>query len=233
MDKDDFKHHISETYNAELERLKTSVLEMGGLVEEQLREAMDSLLNVDSEKAERVIDNDHEVNRMEMAIDRDCTLIFARRQPAASDLRLLMAVIKVNTDIERIGDEATKVARQTPRMAEVGKSPSKFVEISHIGTKVAEMLRQSLDAFTRVDVEMATAVMRADRDVDAEYRSALRSLVTFMMEDPRDIGAVLTEMWVLRALERIGDHACNIAEQVIYLARGTDVRHQSLEDVES
>lgn len=232
MKQDDYKQHISETYNNELDHLKTSLLEMGGLVEEQLREAMDSLLSIDSETAERVIENDHEVNRMEMAIDKECSSILARRQPAASDLRLLIAVIKVNTDIERIGDEASKVARQTLRLAEVGASPSKFIEIRHIGAKVAAMLRQSLNAFTRIDVEMAMDVVRADRDVDAEYRSALRSLITFMMEDPRDIGAVLTEMWALRALERIGDHASNIAEQVIYLARGEDVRHRSIEDVD-
>lgn len=232
MKQDDYKQHISETYNTELDQLKTSVLEMGGLVEEQLRAAMNAMLSFDTAQAEQVVENDQRVNEMEKAIDEECSTIIVRRQPAASDLRLLVAVIKLTTDLERIGDEASKIARQALRMAEVGASPSKFIEIRHIGNQVVGMLRESLDAFTRLDVETAMSVVLNDREVDAEYRSALRSLITFMMEDPREIGAVLNEMWALRALERIGDHASNVAEQVIYLARGTDVRHQPIEKVE-
>jgi phosphate transport system protein len=144
---------------------------------------------------------------------------------------LVVAIIKVNTDLERIGDEAAKVAKQAVRMSEDGASPSNFVELRHIGSRVSTMLRNALDAFARLDVEMAVGVVKGDTEVDKEYGSAMRSLVTFMMEDPRDIGAILNEMWALRSLERIGDHACNIAEHVVYLVRGLDVRHGSLEEL--
>ena len=153
------------------------------------------------------------------------------RQPAASDLRLVLSVAKVITDLERIGDEAAKIARQAIKLSEDGVSPSNFVEIRHIGAHVADMLRKSLDAFTRLDVETAVEVVKQDREVDREYGSALRSLVTFMMEDPRVISSVLNEMWALRALERVGDHAANIAEHVIYLVRGLDVRHVDLDEL--
>ena len=182
-------------------------------------------------EAELIVTRDNEVNQMEMAIDDECASILARRQPTASDLRLVVAIIKVNTDLERIGDEAAKVAKQTVRLSGEGMSPSNFVEIRHIGTRVAEMLRQALDAFARLDVDMAVAVVRGDLEVDKEYGSAMRSLVTFMMEDPRDIGVILNEMWALRSLERIGDNACNIAEHVVYLVRGLDGRHGGMESL--
>ena len=168
---------------------------------------------------------------MEMSIDDQCASILARRQPAASDLRLVVAIIKVNTDLERIGDEAAKVAKQAMRLSEASNSPSNFIEIRHIGTHVANMLRSALDAFARLDVDAAVAVVKNDSVVDKEYGSALRSLMTFMMEDPRAIGGIINEMWALRSLERIGDHASNIAEQVIYLVRGLDVRHGRLEEL--
>jgi phosphate transport system protein len=144
---------------------------------------------------------------------------------------LVVAIIKVNTDLERIGDEAAKVAKQAVRLSEDGMSPSNFVELRHIGNSVAGMLRNALDAFARLDVNMAVEVVKGDVEVDREYGSAMRSLVTFMMEDPRAIGVILNEMWALRSLERIGDHACNIAEQVVYLVRGLDVRHGRLEEL--
>jgi phosphate transport system protein len=168
---------------------------------------------------------------MEMRIDDECSTILARRQPAASDLRLVVTVIKVNTDIERIGDEAAKIARQGIRLAEENVSPTNFIEIRHIGSHVSSMLRKALDAFARLDLDLAIEVVKEDTDVDKEYGSAMRSLVTFMMEDPRDIGAILNEMWALRSLERIGDHAKNIAEQVIYMVHGLDVRHGHLDEV--
>ena len=146
-------------------------------------------------------------------------------------MRLVFAVAKVNTDLERIGDEAAKIARQAVRMSEQGGSPSNFVEIRHIGGRVSAMLRSALDAFARLDVEMAVNVVKDDQFVDKEYGSAMRSLVTFMMEDPREIGVVLNEMWALRSLERVGDHASNIAEHVIYLVRGLDVRHVDIEQL--
>ena len=229
LKQEDHKQHISERFNTELEGIKNRLLEMGGKVEEQLSAAVEALIDGDSGAAESIINRDHEVNEMEMVIDDECATILARRQPAASDLRLVVTVIKVNTDIERIGDEAAKIARQAVKLAEEGMSPTNYVEVRHIGSHVSSMLRNALNAFARLDVELAVEVVKEDSNVDKEYGSAMRSLVTFMMEDPRDIGAILNEMWALRSLERIGDHASNIAEHVVYLVRGMDVRHQSLE----
>ncbi len=231
LKQEDYKQHISERFNTELEEIKTHLLEMGGKVEQQLSAAITALVEGDTAQAESIISRDHEVNQMEMAIDDECATILARRQPAASDLRLVVTVIKVNTDVERIGDEAAKIARQSVRLAEDGMSPTNYIEIRHIGDLVGNMLRKALDAFARLDVKQAVEVIKQDASVDKEYGSALRSLVTFMMEDPRDIGAILNEMWALRSLERIGDHASNIAEHVVYLVRGLDVRHQSFEAV--
>ena len=229
LKQEDYKQHISEKFNAELEAISNHLLEMGGKVEKLLVDAVDALVLRDSGRAEEIIHLDHEVNEMEKRIDDECATILARRQPAASDLRLVVTVIKVNTDIERIGDEAAKIARQTIKLSEENPSPTNYVEIRHIGTHVAAMLRTALDAFARLDPQQAVDVIAEDKDVDKEYGSAMRSLVTFMMEDPRDISAILNEMWALRSLERIGDHSANIAEHVVYLVRGLDVRHQSIE----
>ena len=172
----------------------------------------------------------HRTSRILVAIDDECATLLARRQPTASDLRLVIATIKVNRDLERVGDEAAKIAKQAVRLSEEGISQSNFIEIRHIGARVAIMLRQALDAFARLDVSQAVEVVKGDVEVDMEYDTAMRSLVTFMVEDPRNIGAILNEMWALRSLERIGDHACNIAEHVVYLVRGMDVRHGGLKD---
>jgi phosphate transport system protein len=230
---DSYKQHISAQFNAELDAVKNHLLKMGGRVEQQLAAAVDALVKMDSGEAEKVIALDKEVNRMEVSIDDECARILARRQPAASDLRLVLAVARVITDLERIGDEASKIARQAIKLSEEGASPSNFVEIRHIGVHVSEMLRKSLDAFTRLDVDTAVEVVQHDSQVDKEYGSAMRSLVTFMMEDPRVITSVLNEMWALRSLERVGDHAANIAEHVIYLVRGLDVRHVALDELVS
>ncbi|MEH6587872.1 MAG: phosphate signaling complex protein PhoU [Halioglobus sp.] len=231
LKQEDYKQHISERFNTELEEIKNHLLEMGGKVEQQLNEAVEALVTRDTAEAEKIINRDHEVNQMEMRIDDECATILARRQPAASDLRLVVSVIKVTTDIERIGDEAAKIARQGIRLAEESVSPTNYIEIRHIGSHVASMLRKALDAFARLDMDLAVEVVKEDSNVDKEYGSAMRSLVTFMMEDQRNIGAILNEMWALRSLERIGDHASNIAEHVVYLVRGLDVRHQdSIED---
>ncbi|GAB5449692.1 MAG: phosphate signaling complex protein PhoU [Halioglobus sp.] len=229
---EDYQQHISARFNSELEELRNHMLEMGGKVEDQLKSALDALMRLDSGEAQEVVSEDAVVNKMEMAIDDECATIIARRQPTASDLRLVIAIIKVNTDLERIGDEAAKVAKQVVRLSESGTSPSNFIEIRHIGSRVAQMLREALDAFARLDVEQAVRVVQSDAEVDKEYGSAMRSLVTFMMEDHRAIGTVLDEMWALRSLERIGDHVCNIAEHLVYLVRGRDVRHGRLEAME-
>ncbi|MBN7798958.1 phosphate signaling complex protein PhoU [Parahaliea mediterranea] len=225
LQQDSYKQHISAQFNAELEAVKNHLLEMGGLVEQQIGRAVEALLARDSGDAEQIIEDDQQVNQLEVSIDEECSRILARRQPAASDLRLVFAIAKVTTDLERIGDEAAKIARQAVRASEEGVSPSNFVEIRHIGNHVASMLRKSLDAFARLDVDMAVETIVQDGSVDTEYASAMRSLVTFMMEDPRTIGPVLNEMWALRSLERVGDHASNISEHVVYLVRGLDVRH--------
>ena len=226
--KEDYQHHISARFNSELESLRNQMLAMGGKVEQQLKAALEAMTKMDTGEAETVINRDTEVNQVEMAIDGECATLIARRQPTASDLRLVIAVIKINTDLERVGDEAAKVARQVVRMSDDGMSPSNFIEIRHIGTLVSSMLRRALDAFARLDVEQAVDVVKGDAEVDKEYATAMRSLVTFMVEDPRYIGAILNEMWALRSLERIGDHACNIAEHVVYLVQGLDVRHGRL-----
>ena len=232
LKQEDYQHHISARFNTELESLRNHMLEMGGKVEQQLSAALDALVKMDSSEAEHTVNRDNEINQMEKAIDDECAAIIARRQPTASDLRLVIAIIKINTDLERIGDEAAKVAQQALRLSDEGVSPSNFIELKHIGECVGAMLRQSLDAFARLNVDQAVEVVKRDALVDKEYGSALRSLVTFMMEDPRAIGAILNEMWALRSLERIGDHACNIAEHVVYLVRGLDVRHGGLDDLD-
>jgi phosphate transport system protein len=233
LKKEDYQQHISETFNAELEGLRSRMLAMGGKVEQQLTTALDALMTMDSGAAELIVRQDNEVNQMEMEIDDECATILARRQPTASDLRLVIAIIKINRDLERVGDEAAKVARQAVRLSEDGLSQSHFIEIRHIGARVTVMLRQALDAFARLDVNKAVEVVRGDTEVDTEYDTGMRSLITFMVEDPRKIGAILNEMWALRSLERVGDHACNIAEHVVYLVNGMDIRHGGLKDLEA
>lgn len=224
-DQTNAQQHISAQFDAELEAVKNHLLEMGGKVEQQINRAVEALLKRDSGEAEQVISGDQEVNDMEVSIDDECARILARRQPAASDLRLVIAVAKLTTDLERIGDEAAKIARLVIKLSEMEVSPSNYTEIRSMGENASSMLRKALDAFARLDVDTAVDVVMSDSEIDALYGTALRSLVTFMMEDPRTISPVLNEMWALRSLERVGDHASNVAEQVIYLVRGLDVRH--------
>lgn len=231
MIKDDYGHHISQQFNAELEEVRSHFLAMGGLVEKQVIDAIRALIDADSRLAEEVQRNDQQINQMETQIDEEVVRILARRQPAASDLRFLIAIGKSLTDLERIGDEASKVARYALALVEEGQSPRGYVEARHIGTQVSEMLHDALDAFARFDADLAFEVMQADGAIDTEYKTALRALMTFMMEDPRSISRVMNVMWVLRSLERIGDHARNISEQLIFLVKGTDVRHTSYEQV--
>jgi phosphate transport system protein len=169
---------------------------------------------------------------METEIDEALTLILARRHPAAIDLRMVIAMSKANTDLERIGDEAAKIARIAQNLCEEGSSPRGYMETRHIGNQVRVMIHDALDAFARLDVDQALRVLLADADIDREYQSATRTLMTYMIEDPRHISRVINVMWVLRSLERIGDHARNISEQVIYMVKGLDVRHTSVEEIE-
>lgn len=228
-----FSHHISQQFNAELEEIRTLLLEMGGLVEKQINDAVNALVSGDGELAEKVRESDQAVNRMELQIDDECLRILARRQPAASDLRLVMSINKIIVDLERIGDEASKIAKRALQLVDEGQAPRGYVECRHIGAHVRKMVQDSLDAFARLDSDQAFAVAREDKIVDQEYKTAMRELVTYMMEDPRSIGRVLNVLWVLRSLERVGDHARNIAEQVIYLVIGRDVRYQGLKQMEA
>ncbi|MCI5106522.1 MAG: phosphate signaling complex protein PhoU [Pseudomonadales bacterium] len=223
--------HISKQFNVELEEVKKRMMEMGGAVEKQLADAMTSLTTADSRLGEKVMKEDDEIDTLEVSIDEECSLILARRQPAASDLRLVLAIIKTVRDLERIGDESSKIARMAVKLSEEGDFPEGFVEFRHLADKVTTMVNKALDAFARYDAEDALRVAQDDREVDNEYRSAMRSMITYMMEDQRYITRVLNILWALRALERIGDHAKNIAEHVIYLVKGTDIRHEKLEDI--
>ena len=224
--------HISRQYNEELEDIRTRVLAMGGLVEQQLKDAVQSLVEHDTELAAQVVQKDHEVNAMEVAIDEECTTILARRQPAASDLRPIVALLKTITDLERIGDEAERIARMASRLSEDGRSVKLVTRIGEMGRHVREMVRGALDAFAHLDTDKAVEIWNRDRRVDEEYESLMRELMTFMMEDPRTIPSILETVFSIRALERIGDRATNICEYVIYLVKGKDVRHTRLADVD-
>jgi len=223
--------HISHQYNVELEEIRSHVLQMGGLVEQQIEQAMIALVKGDVALGEAVIMNDTKVNRLEVTIDEECNQIIARRQPAASDLRLVVAVIKTITDLERIGDEAEKIARMAVRLAGEERPKNNYAEIQTLGNHVRQMVHDALDAFARVDVEAALLTAREDRKADQEYEGAIRQLITYMMEDPRTISRVLNVIWAARALERIGDHARNICEYIIYFVKGKDIRHTSLDQV--
>ncbi len=231
VNKDTYSHHISQQFNDELEDVKSRMLEMGGQAERQLDDAIHALIEANSELAVQVCEKDRQVNRMEVDIDEECTRILARRQPAASDLRLVMAISKAITDLERVGDESKRIAKLAIQLSENGAAPKGYLEVRHISEKVRQMLHMALDAFARFDVTIALEVARADKDVDLEYATSMRELITYMMEDPRSIGRVIHVIWALRSLERVGDHARNIAEQVIYLVKGTDVRHVSYEQM--
>ncbi len=221
--------HISQQFNVELEEVKGHMMEMGGVVEKQLADALESFVTSNSNLGLKVSKDDDEIDSLEMQIDEECSLIIARRQPAASDLRLVLAIIKTIRDLERIGDESSKIAKMAVKLSEEGEIPSLFVEFKKIGAKVQRMVSMSLNAFARFDAEAALEITKADLEVDMDYRSAMASMIAYMTEDPRSITRVLNILWALRALERIGDHAKNIAEHVVYLVQGKDVRHEKLE----
>ncbi len=225
--------HTYKQYDAELEAVRSKVLQMGGLVEQQIINALESLISVNPKLAQEVMQSDHLVNALEVQVDEDCSHIIARRQPAASDLRMIMMVLKTITDLERIGDEATKIARVAQKIYESDRMyKPRFNEIKTMVTLVREMLRMALDAFARLDVTRTIEVARQDEQVDEQFRAAMRQLITFMLEDPRTISMSLEVLFVAKAIERIGDHSKNIAEYVVYMVKGKDVRHTTLDEME-
>jgi phosphate transport system protein len=232
MDASDLTHHTSRRYNEDLERVRSKVLAMGGLVEQQLGGALNALFDGDSKLGEDVARNDHAVNGMEVSIDEECSRILATRAPAAGDLRAIVATIKTITDLERIGDECEKIAHIAARLASDERPADRYRAVKHLGRIAQSMVHDTLDAYARLDADLAVRTARTDRLVDEEYEAIQRQCITFMMEDPRLIRRALDLMWVVRALERVGDHAKNVCEYVIYMVHGKDIRHTSLDSVE-
>ena len=232
MDVTELGPHISRRFNEDLEGVRNRVLQMGGFVEQQLTQAVAALIEGDSRLGEEVARGDHKVNAMEVTIDEECSRILATRAPAASDLRLIVAIIKTITDLERIGDEAEKIAYIASRLATMERPADRYREIKHLGRLAQQMVHDGLDAFARLDADAALRICREDRVLDDEFESIQRQCITFMMEDPRTIRRALDVVWVARALERIGDHAKNMCEYVVYMVHGKDIRHTSLDDVE-
>jgi phosphate transport system protein len=231
METADLSHHISRRFNQDLEKVRNQMLQMGGFVEQQLHRAILALVAGDSRLGESVAADDHKVNDMELSIDEECSRILAIRSPAAGDLRVIIAIIKTITDLERIGDEGEKIAYIASRLATMEQPEDGYREVKHLGRHVAEMVHDALDAFARMDSQAALKTAQEDRMVDEEYDSIQRQCITFMMEDPRTLRRALEIMWIVRALERIGDHAKNICEYVIYMVHGKDIRHTSLDEV--
>ena len=221
--------HASKQYDLDLGSIRSRVLQMGGLVESQIRRALEAFVSGDRALADQVIADDHQVNAMEVALDGDCSQLIVRRQPAAGDLRMIFAITKTVTDLERIGDEAQKIARMAKAIHERGKNQVPAVDVRHAAELAISMLRRTLDAFARLDCNVAQEVIRDDAGIDAEFRAVLRQLITYMMEDPRTISTALEVVWIAKAIERIGDHAKNMSEYVIYIVKGTDVRHTKME----
>ena len=225
--------HTLKQFDTELEEIRSRVLQMGGLVEQQIVGALEALTNGNVALAREVMGNDHMVNALEVAIDEDCSTVIARRQPAAKDLRMIMTVVKTITDLERIGDEAAKIARMTLSLYSSDRpTVPRAAEIQHVADIALGMLRNALDAFARLVLAVAAKVVRQDEQVDSEFKAIMRQLITFMMEDPRTISHALDIMFIAKSIERIGDHSKNMSEYVVYLVKGKDVRHTSLETIE-
>ena len=228
--------HLSSQFDAELSAISTRVLEMGGLVEAQVGQAVYALSHLSHETAAQVLVAEERVNSMEVEIDSDLWTIIARRQPTARDLRLLVAISKAIANLERVGDEAARIARTVQRLINAGVSSRlrlPLQDLSYESTLAVTQLRKALDAFARLDVERAVEVLKSDDQIDQEFEGLIRKLITYMMEDPRTISASIDLVFVAKAIERVGDHAKNLAEAVIYVVKGTDVRHNTVDSVES
>ena len=223
--------HISRQFNAELEEVRSRVLHMGGIVEEQLANALKVLVSDDKSLVKEIVAADAKVNVLEVDIDEECTRIVALRQPAASDLRLVMTVVKTINELERIGDEAKRIAKMSTDELDGILTQDMRTELTYMGSLVRDMLRQVLDGFARADVETAVEVVKADKAVDKRYKKIIKQLIDQMVGDPESVPTVVKIMWAVRSLERLGDRCQNIAEHIIYMALGTDVRHIKLDDV--
>ena len=232
METSDLSHHISRRFNEDLESVRAKVLGMGGFVEEQVSKAVSALVDGNTALGQEVVVDDQKVNEMEVAIDEECSRILATRAPTAGDLRVIVTIIKTITDLERIGDESEKIAFIASRLASMERPVDSYRAVKHLGRQVVRMVHDALDCFARMDAQAAIRVAREDRSIDEEYDAIQRQCITFMMEDPRQIRRALDVMWVVRALERIGDHAKNLCEYVIYMVHGKDVRHTRLDDIE-
>jgi phosphate transport system protein len=230
MQASDLTGHISRRFNKDLEDLRGNVLTMGGVVEEQLSRAIAAVVSGDSELGLQVAHDDYKVNELEVRIDEECSRILATRAPTAGDLRLIVAIIKTISDLERIGDEAEKIGYLASNLAGMDRPSDSYRELKTLGTHVSHMLRDAMNAFARLDVNESFEVVREDQRVDEEYEAIQRQCITFMMEDPRSIKRVMNVTWAARSLERIGDHAKNICEYVIYMVQGRDVRHTGISD---
>lgn len=226
--------HTSKQFDSELGTVRDRVLQMGGLVESQIQRAIEALINRDEVLMARVIADDHRVNAFEVEIDESCNHIIVCRQPTAGDLRMVMTIIKTITDLERIGDEAKKIARMAQLLSKKERLHvmPRYSEIRHVAKLAQDMLHKSLDAFARLDLTAVMHVVRQDEQVDDEYRAIMRHLITFMMEDPRTISTAFEILFVAKAIERIGDHAKNMSEYVVYMIKGRDVRHVTVEEIE-
>ena len=228
--------HLSTQFDAELSGISTRVLEMGGVVETQVAQAVYALSHFSNETASQVLRQEERVNAMEVEIDRDLSTIIARRQPTARDLRLLIAISKAIANLERIGDEAARVARTVQRIINAGVASRMRLPVNDLEFEselAIAQLRKALDAFARLDVDKAIEVLRQDDQIDQEFDGLMRKLITYMMEDPRTITSSIDLVFVAKAIERVGDHAKNLAEVTIYVVKGTDVRHNSVAAVES
>ena len=230
MEASKYSDHISQRFNKDIEDLRNTVLSMGGLVETQLSRAIAAIVSGDSELGLQVANDDYKVNNLEVDIDEECSRILATRAPAAGDLRLIVAIIKTITDLERIGDEAEKIGFLASKLAGMDRPTDSYRELKNLGNHVSHMLRDAMNAFARLDVAEALEVVKEDELVDEEYDTITRQCITFMMEDPRSIKRVMNVTWAARALERIGDHAKNICEYVIYMVEGKDIRHTDIDE---
>ena len=227
--------HLSTQFDAELSGVSTRVLEMGGLVESQVSRSISALVNIDADLAGQLLRDEERVNRMEVEIDRDLSGIIARRQPTARDLRLLIAISKIIANLERVGDEASRIARVVQRLGAVGM-PGRRLPVGDLQFEcdlAVAQLRKSLDAFARLDTRLALEVLKHDDQIDQEFEGMMRKLITYMMEDPRTISSSIDLVFVAKAVERVGDHAKNLAEAVIYIVKGADVRHAPMADIET